>query len=286
MHEAKFFYVHCADHSKVEATKKMYKYLNVFCDLKHCNFCPKFLKVRAAVASLTAEAQRNHFPDANEDVVDNIIKCTEERKSLMTTMQIISDGRSMSRLDETFVEINYIEKLLEAWLNEAVSACKLKFVGNVAKIVEQFEKFKKFEESQFPTETRSLVTTKLLLQHKMLVAKKEMTSNILRFKESVILHFLSLSESLQKEYALIIAMKNFLRNQKNLQSVCNRLSLDNFFRQKNKTIRSLRNHVNTIEEDFSEDTQYGELQLCFENVAGDQEFTSMTKLIKMLKLYA
>jgi golgin subfamily B member 1 len=286
MHEAKFFYMHCGDHSKLQSTKKIYKYLNVFCDLKRCNFCPKFLKVRATVHSLTENAQRTIYPDGNAEIIDKIGKCVNERKSLMTTMQIIDDDRDMSRYDEAFVEVNYIEKLLAAWLSEAVTACRLRHVGNVAKIVGQFDTFKKFEDLQFPCQIRTIDSTKLLLQHKMLVSKKDMMSHIFQFKESIILHMVSLSESLLKEYDLILALRMFIRNQKCVQSVCEKLLLADFFKEHSTTIKNLRRYINNIEEEFEEDSNYVELQLCLGSVSDDQEFTSMFKLVKMLKLYS
>lgn len=182
----------------------------------------------------TVNATKEHS-DKKQEIKDIISKEVKEYKSnLVQVKDYIEERlhRSLSTIDNAYIERKYIKYCARLWLQETTNLLKeLTESKSRAVIQEIFNSLDDIKDlSQIPNPLNQLECYILLMKHYELVRKEDEKIFISRFKKECLEQIVAYSDSAEKELVFLETFVDFLSSSKNLQSIIAELELGDFCR--------------------------------------------------------
>ena len=182
----------------------------------------------------TVNATKEHS-DKKQEIKDIISKEVKEyRSNLVQVKDYIEERlhRSLSTIDNAYIERKYIKYCARLWLQETTNLLKELTESKSRAVIQEI--FNSLDDikglSQIPNPLNQLECYILLMKHYELVRKEDEKIFISRFKKECLEQIVAYSDSAEKELVFLETFVDFLSSSKNLQSIIAELELGDFCR--------------------------------------------------------
>ncbi|AGJ99856.1 MULTISPECIES: DEAD/DEAH box helicase [unclassified Wolbachia] len=182
----------------------------------------------------TVNATKEHS-DKKQEIKDIISKEVKEyRSNLVQVKDYIEERlhRSLSTIDNAYIERKYIKYCARLWLQETTNLLKELTESKSRTVIQEI--FNSLDDiqgfSQIPNPLNQLEYYTLLMEHYKLVRKEDEKVFISRFKKECLEQIVAYSDSAEKELVFLETFVDFLSSSKNLQSIIAELELEDFCR--------------------------------------------------------
>ncbi|UXX39938.1 hypothetical protein [Wolbachia endosymbiont of Oryzaephilus surinamensis] len=182
----------------------------------------------------TVNATKEHS-DKKQEIKDIISKEVKEyRSNLVQVKDYIEERlhRSLSTIDNAYIERKYIKYCARLWLQETTNLLKELTESKSRTVIQEI--FNSLDDiqgfSQIPNPLNQLEYYTLLMEHYKLVRKEDEKVFISRFKKECLEQIVAYIDSAEKELVFLETFVDFLSSSKNLQSIIVELELEDFCR--------------------------------------------------------